>query len=573
MTRNAAWVLIAVMVVSLLPYASAVSMGFIYDDHPQIEQNPYLRLWPGFVRVFTTDVWSLTVVDSESNYYRPLMWVAYNAVYTLFGATPWAFHLLNILLHACVTAVVFFLTLELWKDLKVAGIAALLFALHPVHTEPVVWIAAIPDLGYSLFFLLALYFYVLDYKPALHGAIAFGSCYAVALLWKESAITFGPCVVLYDLFVLRAFRLRRYAALGAITVAYLAVRTLALGTLTPAVVHKGLPVSTQILTGASNLGVYMQKLLLPVNLTLFYNLQVTRALDLRILVVVVLFTLTAWKLRGKIAWSVYWIPLTLLPALAISRVIVPLAERNLYLASVGFVWIAAQVIVWLPRMKAFALAGALSVAYFALDGVHVPAWRDELSLFGQALQLDPDNPFIRLHLSTEFGRRGRYDEAMAQLDELLIRSPRDLSALTSKAGLHVLRKEWDAVDATCQRAFEMEPNASLCHLDVGIAALQGGRKEEAWSSFDRAYQTNPTMWQALLEQGTMALDAGDLPTATRKFEAVLKLSPTAQVFAVLGAAYARMGDSHRATAAFTEALRLDPAFMPARQALGLALRQ
>jgi len=572
-TRKTVWLLILVVVVSILPYASAVGMGFIYDDRPQIENNPYLRLWPGFVRVFSSDVWSLTDVDSDANYYRPLMWVAYNAIYSVFGATPWAFHVLNLLFHAGVTAVVFLLTLELWKDIRVAGIAGVLFALHPVHTEPVVWIAAIPDLGYSLFFLLALYFYVIESRPALHAGIAFVACYALALLWKESAITFLPCVVLYDAFVLKRFRVSRYACLAGVTLAYVVVRSVVLGGLAPAVVHEGLSISAQVLTAISHLGIYIQKLLVPVNLTFFYSLQAATRIDMRIVAVVAIFAVAAWRLRGKAAWSVFWIPLTLLPALAVSRVVVPLAERNLYLASVGFVWFVAAALVYLGGRRASALVGALSVAYFAVDWFRVPQWRDEVSLFGHALHLDPDNPAIRLRLSTEFARRGRYDEAMVHLDEILRRNSGDLRALTSKAGLLVFKKDWQGVETVCKRAFEVDPTSAMCHLDVGIAELNNGRKEEAWGRFERAYQSNPRMWQALLQQGTMAFDAGDFPTAIQKLEGVRDLSPTAQVFTILGTVYARTGDSQKAVAAFTEALRINPAFMPAQQALNATVRK
>jgi Tfp pilus assembly protein PilF len=75
------------------------------------------------------------------------------------------------------------------------------------------------------------------------------------------------------------------------------------------------------------------------------------------------------------------------------------------------------------------------------------------------------------------------------------------------------------------------------------------------------------MWQALLEQGTMALDSGDLPLAVEKLEKVLAASPTAQVSTILGTAYSRMGDSSKATEAFKTALRIDPGFLPARRAL------
>lgn len=562
-----------VVVVSVLPYVSTVGMGFMYDDHPQIENNPYLRLWPGYARVFTSDVWSMTDVDSDSNYYRPLMWVAYNAIYSFVGAVPWAFHLLNLVLHACVTALVFVLALELWKDLRIAGIAGVLFALHPVHTEPVVWIAAVPDVAYTLFFLLALYFYIADYKPAQRAVIACAVCYAVGLLWKESAIMFLPAVALYDALVIRRFRVGRYAVLASVTLVYLTVRTLALGGLAPGVMHEGLSLPTQILTAISHVGVYLQKLFIPTNLTFFYRLQASTAMDLRVAAVILLFGVAAWKLRGKMAWSVFWIPLTLLPALAVSRVVVPLAERNLYLASVGFVWFVAAMLAYLSRTQAVVLVSALSVAYFTVDWMRVPDWRDELSLFGQALRLDPDNPAIRLRLSTELGRRGRLDEAMGQLDEILKRNPAHLDAITSKAGLLVMKKDWQGVEDTCARAFSIDSKSALCHLDMGIAALRQGRKEEAWSRFDRAYQSNSRMWQALLEQGTMAFDAGDLPTAARKLESAAALSPTAPVFTILGAVYARMGDSPKAVVAFREALRINPAFAPAQHAIAPFLRK
>ena len=148
-SRKTGYVLALIVVLAVLPYVSALGMGFIYDDRPQIENNPHLRLWPGYARVFTSDVWSLTDVGSDARYYRPLMWVAYNAIYSMAGPAPWAFHLLNLLLHAAVTAVVFLLTFELWKDLRVSTIAGNLLAPHPLHIEPVIWFAALPELGYK----------------------------------------------------------------------------------------------------------------------------------------------------------------------------------------------------------------------------------------------------------------------------------------------------------------------------------------------------------------------------------------------------------------------------------------
>jgi tetratricopeptide (TPR) repeat protein len=321
------------------------------------------------------------------------------------------------------------------------------------------------------------------------------------------------------------------------------------------------------------LGVYLQKLLLPVNLTFFYPLKASSTIDVRIIAVLLVFAIAVWKLRGKLAWSVLWIPLTLLPALAVSRVVVPLAERNLYLASVGFVWLLAAALSSLDRTKALLVAGALSAGYVTADWIRVPDWRDEISLFGQALRLDPDNASIRMKLSTEYGRRGRLDEAMGQLDEILTRDPNHLSALTNKAGLLVMKKDWQGVEETCARAFSVDRNSALCHLDLGIAELNRGRKREAWDHFDNAYRSNPRMWQALIQQATIASEDGDLPGAARKLESAAALSPTAQVFTSLGALYARMGDQPRAVGAFQTALRINPSFVAAQQGLAPFVQQ
>src|SRR5688572_300431 len=150
------WALLAlVLAAATLPYLTTLTFGFVYDDRLAIEENPHLRLWPGLGRIFLSDIWSLSGLGKESNYYRPMFLLSYEAVFHAFGAAPWAFHLLNVLFHAAVSGMVFALTLRLWQKESMATMAALLFALHPVHVEPVAWIAALSELAYTLFVLVA----------------------------------------------------------------------------------------------------------------------------------------------------------------------------------------------------------------------------------------------------------------------------------------------------------------------------------------------------------------------------------------------------------------------------------
>ena len=165
-SRRGSYLLFAlILAVAVLPDISSLSFGFVYDDHLAIEDNPHLKLWPGLQRILLSDVWSLSGLGKDSNYYRPMFVLAYEGISHAAGTNPRAFHLVNLVFHAATTMMVFLLTTRLWKKNSIAVMATILFAIHPTHAEPVAWVAALSELGYTFFTVLALYFYI-DEKPS-----------------------------------------------------------------------------------------------------------------------------------------------------------------------------------------------------------------------------------------------------------------------------------------------------------------------------------------------------------------------------------------------------------------------
>ena len=136
----------------------------------------------------------------------------------------------------------------------------------------------------------------------------------------------------------------------------------------------------------------------------------------------------AWKLRGREAWAALWIVVTLLPVLRIAWVVNPLAERNLYLASVGFIWLVARALSLLNKRAAVAVTGAILVAYSVLTIVRLPDWRDDLPLFEKALQIDPSNHAVRIAMAAEMGRRKRYDDGLVLMDAIIREQPNNSQA-------------------------------------------------------------------------------------------------------------------------------------------------
>jgi protein O-mannosyl-transferase len=565
------WAFLALaLALAVLPYLATLSFGFVYDDRLAIEENPYLRVWPGLGRLFFSDIWSLSGLGTQSNYYRPMFLLAYVGVFRIAGAAPWAFHLLNVLFHAAATGMVFILTLRFWNKASTAGIAAILFAIHPVHVEPVAWIAALSELAYTLFVLAAVYLYA-ERRLSRWIPIAALSCYAMSLLWKESAIAFVPLAVLYDVLVLKRWRWERWVTLVGVTVLYLVLRSLAIGGFAPSVLYPGLSLATQVMTATSNIGFYVWKLLVPYPLSAFYRPEFVSAINLKVVVTLLLVVLSLWKLRDKAAWAACWIAVSLFPVLFVSRIAVPLADRDLYLSSVGFVWLAAACIDRLGRKPSMAIVASLVLGYGALTVRRLPDWRDDLALYEQELRQNPENDAVRLLLASELGRRGQFDKALPRLDEILSRDPKNLGALLNKAGILASARDWPSLRSTCAVVFALDPNSARCLMDMGYVDEDEGKLREAREKFARAYQVDPALSQALLHQGILEARMGDLSEAVRTLETAVERSPTAPAWTNLGSVYANRGEMKKAVQAFKTAVSVDPTFEPARRNLEIAL--
>jgi hypothetical protein len=189
----------ALVALIVAAYGNSLSNGFVWDDHQQIVLNENLRPSTPLAHLFTAD----TRFDSHSQSlqgvdYRPLQMLTYRLVLSAFGSQPEAFHVVSLLFTIACTLAVFFLARRLLARWQPAFAAAALFALYPIHTEATDWIAALPELGCTLFLLLAFALY-LRARNAANRRVLFlalsSISFFLALLWKETAIIF-PLLIL-----------------------------------------------------------------------------------------------------------------------------------------------------------------------------------------------------------------------------------------------------------------------------------------------------------------------------------------------------------------------------------------
>jgi hypothetical protein len=177
---------------TLLVYSNIFDNQFLFDDEFLIQKNTLLRSWNGLIQAFFT--FSTGGSGGVDSFYRPVQAVINTIVFQLGGEDTFAFHWPGLLFHCGNALLIYFLGKSIDLSPKAAFVAALLWALHPLHTEAVTYMSAVADTSYVFFLLLG----CLSYLKFLKSSQKLSSVwlalslvtYLVALLCKESAIVF-----------------------------------------------------------------------------------------------------------------------------------------------------------------------------------------------------------------------------------------------------------------------------------------------------------------------------------------------------------------------------------------------
>ncbi|XP_069894367.1 protein O-mannosyl-transferase TMTC1 isoform X1 [Dipodomys merriami] len=197
-----------------LCHAGSLRGEFVHDDVWAIVNNPDVRPGAPLLRgVFADDFWGKGMAENSSHKsYRPLCVLTFRLNVFLTGMDPFYFHAMNVVFHCLVTLVLMHTCEKMvFRKRGLAFLTALLFAVHPIHTEAVAGIVGRADVLACLLFLLAFLSYNRSLGQCCAGerfpptgspiflllSLLLGTC---AMLVKETGITvFGVCLV-YDLF-------------------------------------------------------------------------------------------------------------------------------------------------------------------------------------------------------------------------------------------------------------------------------------------------------------------------------------------------------------------------------------
>ncbi|HTF99155.1 MAG TPA: tetratricopeptide repeat protein [Nitrospirota bacterium] len=541
---------IIVAIVAIAVYANSLQGDFVYDDASQILANRWITNVKYLPQIFGSNVWQFSGI--KSNYYRPLMHAVFMFDYYLFGMRPWGFHLVNVLFNAGVSVLVFLNAAILLRGMRSRApalpgwffpfSAALLFAVHPVHTEAVAWVAGLPELAFTFFSLLSFYLYLRARDTAHSMALSVASAvsYACAILFKETAIVLPVIILLHDILFrdpARRISAAKYVLYAATTAVYVAVRISALGGFTPVHRYTALSLFEHVINVPPLFAEYLEKLVLPVNLNAYHVFHpVTSLLDGRALLglaVMACFGFLAFILLKKdrsAFFSLALIVLPLMPVLYVAGVGEnTFAERYLYLPSFGFSLLFAAGLARIVRPALLpTLSAVLAVLFVLLCAATVQRngdWKNDVLLWTDTVKKSPESTVPLTALGYALLNDKSPDKAIACFEEVLKRKP-------------------DFYEA---------------RLNIGIAFAGQGRYREAVGQLEAAAALKPEDVQAHEQLALLYRKAGLRDKAIEQYRTIAALQPgSVSASHELAVVYAEMGMTDQAIAQFQDALRLEP---------------
>jgi hypothetical protein len=532
------WRIGLLLAVVALVYGNTLRNEFTMDDGIYVLRN---------AQVTHASVRELFAANKSSNVFRPITFASLALNWRLGGARPAGFHLFNLILHAGVTWLLLVLLeglLGASPQAKAAAFAAaLVFAVHPLHTEAVASIPGRAELLAAGFLFAAWILHLNDQQiPAV-------MCFVLALLSKESAVVFLPLLLAGDYARGKWKPLSRYALFGGITLLYLGVLWKVQGG------RFGQPIISQldnplavipgrwrILNAFRVQWKYAALHFYPAKLSCDYSFNtIPIYLDWRHTLPATLAILAA---VGAWIWAVYKRQSGLILAGAIylagfavtANILMPtgtiMGERLAYLPSAGFCLLAGLAWNWLQsrqRIVALAALTAVVAAFGMRSMVRNKDWVDNLNLYSAGVRVSPGSAKMHGNLGGEYAAEGDWDRAATEYETALRINPEYPDVLAAYGLLEAWRGHDEAAGHMLERAYYMShrdnPNYDFMAVNYAGLLMQSGHVDGALTVLNREITESPTYARAWANRAVIHYKQGQTAPARSDAEAALRLDP------------------------------------------------
>lgn len=586
LTRLDAIAILVLLAAGLAAYRPVLGYPFLnWDDPDYVSENPWIRsLAPGDIaRLFSP---SLIVLAN----WAPATLLSYALDHALAGLDPRAYHRTNLLLHLASGVLVYFILRGVLSRRSAAWAGALLFLLHPLQVESVAWVAERKNV-LALALALAAFLLARDTRGT-HAARR----HAAALLLFAAALMAKATIVVIPLFLVAAWMLldgesagraiRRAAPYLALSVAAGLATLAAQGGAGGIKAYYGGSIALNAATAVRAFWLGVRLFIDPRRLSAVYDPPVARSLleptvllSALALAAVIGLVLRARSRAPRAAFFAAWYVIGLLPVANLVPLPHLLADRFLYVSSVGAMGLAALGLTALARrfvpparssLAIVATGALLGTGLFAATRARLPVWSDSELLWRDTIRHAPDAAVAHGNLGEVLAARGADEEALAHYRRALELRPDYLEARVNMANALARLGRTAAAESLYATALSRAPANAQTYVNLGIVRRQQGNLEGARTAFEAALEVNPRHAGALNQLAAIAAERGDQEESLAYLDRAIAVDPAnAEAYSNRALVLGRLGRPAEARTSVERAIALRPDYAPAHFNLGI----
>jgi protein O-mannosyl-transferase len=587
-------ILAGLAVLTLAVFGQVAGYGFLnYDDNVYVTENPNV------LAGLTGAGLHSALFEAHNAGWNPLAIVSHMLDVQVFGLRPGFHHLHSLLLHLANTLLLYLVMRRMtgarWKSAAVAA----LFAVHPLHVEPVAWISSRKDVLSTLFWLLTMWSY------ALYAERGRFKDYMLAMVWLCLGLMAKPMLVTVPcvLMLLDYWPLGRYG--GADTRADMGRRAgmlflekvplFALVAVVSAITFMAqrgggavrtlteVPFTGRLANVCMAYTAYVTDAIWPSHLAIYYPLPDTGMtpwhVSSALLLVGATVAVLADRKRGPylpVGWL--WYLGTLVPVIGIVQIgSAARADRFTYVPLIGLCIVA----VWgcddiakrlrVSNRTAGLIAAAVVLAYAGAAAFQMRYWRSSEAVFSHALQVTSGNAVAHNNLGVALQEGGHPDAAREHFEAALQITPDFIDAHNNLGVLLAESGETDAAANHYRAVLALDPQAVDARINLGNAMLAEDRLDEAIAYYADALKYAPQDLQGHYNLGLAFQRQGQYEAAAVQFREVVALRQDhADGHVSLANALLMQGKPEEALPLAETAVQLDPGHANAYYNLGLA---
>ena len=496
---------LAIVVLVVAIYAPVHSYQFTTLDDPQyVSANPVVA--QGLTRAGLAWAFAFT----GSFYWHPLTWLSHMTDVQLFGMDPGAHHLVNVVIHAANSALLFAALNRMTKAPGRSAFVAAVFAVHPLHVESVAWIAERKDVLSTFFWMAALWFYGgYARERRARTMIAVVAMFAAGLLAKPMVLTLPFALLLLDYWPLnRVSRgtirhlIGEKLPLFALAIASVVVTLMSQKGSAGVVALEALSPATRLGNAIVSYAIYLRDAVWPSRLAAFYPFA-QPSLAAVTAAAAVLVAITALILRYRrshpylpVGWL--WYLGTLVPVIGLLQAgDQGRADRFTYVPLIGvaiaIAWLSVDIVErsWGMRRVLTVAAAVTVVALAVVARGQLTFWKDDLALWGRAVSVTSGNYRAENHYGVALTDRGRLQEGIQHYEAALRIWPDYPEAHNNLGTARVEQGRIDDAIREFSEAARLKPSSATFHYNLGVVLSNKGDTAAALAAVRRALALSP----------------------------------------------------------------------------------